>query len=212
MKRILSICLAIALLLTAIPMATSLAISQYGYVTGGWLRLRSAASFDSSTVSSYYTGTQVKILSTSGSWYQVEAPDGKTGYMYSSYISFSGGIIGDAYVTSTNGYGVRMRSGPGTGYSIIGVYSVGTALTVLQTGSTWSKIQIGSRVGYMMNQYITTSGGGGTSGDTATVWSANGYGVRLRSGAGTGYSIIGVYSVGTLVTVLSHGTTWDHIS
>ena len=154
MKRILSICLAIALLLTAIPMATSLAISQYGYVTGGWLRLRSAASFDSSTVSSYYTGTQVKILSTSGSWYQVEAPDGKTGYMYSSYISFSGGIIGDAYVTSTNGYGVRMRSGPGTGYSIIGVYSVGTALTVLQTGSTWSKIQIGSSVGFLLFMYI----------------------------------------------------------
>ena len=210
MKRMLSICLVLILLLTAIPIS-SMALSQYGYVTGGWLRLRSAASFDSSTISSYYTGTQVKILGSTGNWYQVEAPDGNTGYMYASYISFSGGSTGTAYVTSTNGYGVRMRSGPGTGYGVVGVYSVGTAVSVLQTGTYWSKIQIGSRVGYMMNKYLSSGGGGGT-GYSATVWSANGYGVRLRSGAGTGYSVIGVYSVGTVVTVLSHGAIWDHIS
>ncbi|NLI20805.1 MAG: SH3 domain-containing protein [Clostridiales bacterium] len=212
MKRIVSLALVIALLLAAVP-ATSTALSQYGYVTGGWLRLRSGPSFDYSTVSSYYTGTAVLILGTTGNWYHVEAPDGNTGYMYASYITFSGGGTGTAYVTSANGYGVRLRSGPGTGYSILGVYSVGTAVTVLQTGTYWSKIQIGSRVGYMMNKFLTTSsGGGGTSGDTATIWSANGYGVRLRTGPGTGYAVIGVYSVGTLVTVITHGSTWDYIS
>jgi len=189
-----------------------MAISQYGYVTGGWLRLRSSASFDASTISSYYTGTQVKVIGTTGNWYQVETPDGNTGYMYASYISFSGGGTGTSYVTSSNGYGVRMRSGPGTGYGIVGVYSVGTAVTVLQTGAYWSKIQINSTVGYMMNKYLTSGGGGGGSGDSATVWSANGYGVRLRSGPGTGYSIIGVYSVGTLVSVITHGDVWDYIS
>jgi len=211
MKRMLSICLALLLILTVIPVA-SMALSQYGYVTGGWLRLRSSASFDSSTISSYYTGTQVKILASTGNWYQVQAPDGNTGYMYASYISFSGGGTGTAYITSANGYGVRMRSGPGTGYGVIGVYSVGTAVTVLQTGTYWSKITIGSRTGYVMNKFLSTSGGGGGTGYSATVWSANGYGVRLRSGAGTGYSVIGVYSVGTVVTVLSHGVTWDHVS
>jgi uncharacterized protein YgiM (DUF1202 family) len=212
MKRMLSICLAITILLVAVPIAPSMALSEYGTVTGGWLRLRSGPSFDSSTISSYYTGTQVKILSSTGSWYEVQAPDGKTGYMYASYITFSGGGGGTAYVTSSNGLGVRMRTGPGTGYAVIGVYSVGTSLTVLQSGSTWSKIQIGTRVGYMMNKFITTNGGGGGGGDVATIWSANGYGVRLRSGPGTGYSILGVYSVGTLVTVHSKGTTWDRVS
>ena len=42
-----------------------------------------------------------------------------------------------------------MRSGPSTGYRILGVYSVGTAVTVLESGTSWSRIQIGSRVGYM---------------------------------------------------------------
>ena len=97
-----------------------------------------------------------------------------------------------------------MRTGPGTGYRILGVYSVGTAVTVLESGTTWSKIQIGSRTGYMMSKFLTTGGGGGT-GEYATIWSSNGYGVRLRTGPGTSYGIIGVYSVGTLVTILSHG-------
>ena len=212
MKRMISICLALVLLLATIPFASSTAISQYGYVTGGWLRLRSSASFDASTINSYYTGTQVKILSSTSNWYQVETPDGNTGYMYASYISFSGGGTGTSYVTSSNGYGVRMRSGPGTGYRSIGVYSVGTAVTVLQAGTYWSKIQINSTVVYMMNKFLTSCGGGGGTGDSATVWSANGYGVRLRSGPGTGYNIIGVYSVGTLVSVITHGDVWDYIS
>ena len=64
----------------------------------------------------------------------------------------------------------------------------------------------------MMNKFQTTSGGGGGTGDPATIWSPNGYGVRLRTGPGTSYSTIGVYSVGTSVTILSHGSTWDRIS
>jgi uncharacterized protein YgiM (DUF1202 family) len=206
MKRMLSVCLVLMLLVTAVPAVSSAA--TYGYVTGGWLRLRSSPSFDSSTVASYYTGTVVEILSTSGNWYNVKMPDAKTGYMYSSYITFSSGGSGTAYITSTNGYGVRMRSGPSTGYRIIGVYSVGTAVTILEVGTNWDKVQIGSTVGFIMSQYLTS---GGSTGVTATVWSSNGLGVRLRSGPGTGYGIIGVYSVGTTVTILTPGTTWDYI-
>lgn len=214
MKRFLSICLAIALLVALVPAVPAMAVSQYGTVTGGWLRLRSAASFDASTVSSYYTGTVVQILGTSGNWYNVKAPDGRTGYMYGSYITINGGGTGTAYVTSTNGFGVRMRTGPGTGYRVLGVYSVGTAVTVLSAGTIWSRIQIGTRVGYMMNQFLTTNGGGGGggTGNLATIWSANGLGVRLRTGPGTNHAIIGVYSVGTTVNVISRGTTWDYIS
>ncbi|MEA5144865.1 MAG: SH3 domain-containing protein, partial [Candidatus Limiplasma sp.] len=115
MKRFLSICLAIALLVALVPAVPAMAVSQYGTVTGGWLRLRSAASFDASTISSYYTGTVVQILGTSGNWYNVKAPDGRTGYMYGSYITINGGGTGTAYVTSATGFGVRMRTGPGTG-------------------------------------------------------------------------------------------------
>ena len=218
MKRFLAILLAATLLLSLAP-ATSMAATQYATVTGGWLRLRAEPNFNSNTITSYYTGTQVKILGTSGSWYHVEAPDRRTGYMYGSYLSLNGGGgggggEGTAVVTSHNGYGVRLRTGPGTGYRIIRVYPVGTPATVLQRGSYWSKLNIAGTVGYMMNQFLNFGGGGGGGGEVlcyATIWSRNGYGVRLRTGPGKGYGKIGVYSVGTTVAVLEKGATWDRI-
>ena len=171
MKRFLSVVLALTLLLSLAPTTSSMALSKYATVQGGWLRMRSDASFNASTINSYYTGTQVEILGASGSWYHVKAPDGRSGYMYGSYLNFSGGSggggggsTGDATVISDNGYGVRLRRGPGTGYGVIRSYAVGTRATVLQSGSTWSKIQIGGTVGYMMNQFLDFGGGSGGGG------------------------------------------------
>ena len=216
MKRIVSICLIMCLLLTAIP-GVSVAETKYGTVHGGWLRLRASASFEAATLSSYYTGTVVTILGTSGSWYHVRTPDGRTGYMHSSYVTSGGGSGGStdsARVWSSNGYGVRLRSGPSTSYRILAVYSVGTRVTILERGAYWSRIQIGSRTGYMMNQFLV--GGSIPTPEpsptgNATIWSANGYGVRLRTGPSKSHSVIGVYSVGTPVTILEKGTVWDKI-
>ena len=219
MKRIGLLGLVILLMVTMLPLTTA-AAAEYGTVTGGWLRLRSGPSYDSSIIKSYYTGSVVEILGTSGSWYQVKTSDNKTGYMLSTYVKLGGGSGGGttgttAYVTSSNGLGVRMRTGPSTGYRVIAVYNVGTQVSVLSTGVIWSRIQVGTTVGYMMSEFLTTMPGPvpttPPSSDMATVRSSNGYGVRLRSGAGTGYSIIGIYSVGTRVAVITRGTTWDYI-
>lgn len=221
MKRFLAIMLVLTLFISVVP-ATSMAASEYATVTGGWLRLRAQGNFDSDTINSYYTGTVVEILSTSGSWYRVKAPDGNTGYMYNTYLKLGSSgwdgttTDGSAVVVSHNGYGVRLRQGPGTGYRIIKVYPVGTGATVIQRGSQWTKISINGSVGYMMNQFLNFGGGGDVpgSGDVvcnATIWSRNGYGVRLRTGPGTNYSKIGVYSVGTRVEVLKKGSVWDII-
>ena len=80
MKRFLSALLAAVLLVGMIP-AASYAATQYATVVGGWLRLRAGASFDADTITSYYTGTVVEILGTSGEWYRVKTPDSRTGYM-----------------------------------------------------------------------------------------------------------------------------------
>ena len=202
------------MLLSVLP-ATSMAAS-YATVVGGWLRLRSAPNFSASTITSYYTGTQVQILGSSGGWYKVQTPDGRIGYMYGDYLRMGGSIPseGTAYVTSYNGYGVRLRTGPGTGYRIIRTYAVGTPVTVLERGTYWSRISIGGTVGYMMSQFLHFGSDYPDDGNVlcyATIWSSNGYGVRLRTGPSKSYSKIGVYSVGTKVAVLQKGAVWDRI-
>ena len=221
MKRFAALILTLALLLTmlAIPSASA---DDYAtaVVKGGWLRLRDGASSDANTISAYFTGTTVTILGGSGAWYHVLTPDGKTGYMHSGYLTITGSITGGqldentaAVVKSANGKPVRLRSGPSVNYSIIASYAVGTPLTVLTTGESWSKIRINGRTGYMMNSFIDTSSSGGSvaGGYTAYVVSANGRTVMMRSGPSKQYNALASYNVGQRVTVLSYGSTWCQV-
>lgn len=226
MKRLTAILLTLTLLLAlcAVPAAQA-----DGYATatvkGGWLRLRDGASTDAETISAYYTGTTVTILGGSGSWYRVLTPDGKTGYMHSSYLTITGSITGGqleentaATVTSANGKSVRLRSGPSTQYSTIASYPVGTPLTVLTTGETWSRVRINGRTGYMMNDFIKAGSAGSTgnsstaSGYTAYVVSQNGKTVVLRSGPSKQNEALASYNVGQKVTVKSYGSTWCQVN
>ena len=217
MKRFTALILMLALLLTAlaIPAASADAYAT-ATIKGGWLRLRDGASTDAKTISAYFTGTTVTLLGGSGEWYHVLTPDGKTGYMHSSFLTITGSITGGqleentaATVKSANGKPVRLRSGPSVKYSIIASYAVGTPLTVLNTGESWSKIRINGREGYMMNEFISTSGSVSVSGNyTAYVVSGNGKTVVLRNGPGKGYDVLASYKVGQKVTVRNYGSTW----
>ncbi|MBP3650875.1 MAG: SH3 domain-containing protein [Clostridia bacterium] len=223
MKRWLAAMMALVLLLMLLPVSSMAA--QYATVKGGWLRLRSNPSYSAQTLASYYTGTVVEVLGTSGAWYHVRLSDGNTGYMHGDYLTAGvvapGGtsVSGNATVVSSNGYGVRLRVGPGTNYRVIRKFPVGTPATILQSGNYWCKISIGGYTGYMMSQFLSTYGGstgGSSSGSVsyvgdATIWSGNGYGVRLRTGPGKEYSKIGVYSVGTQVKIITKGAVWDYI-
>jgi len=213
MKRCIATLLAVVLLVGLLPVMSAQAATQYATVVGGWLRLRADASFNAKTITSYYTGTQIKILGSAGSWYRVETPDGRTGYMYSDYLSINTSTANaNATVVSGNGYGVRMRRGPSTSYGVIAKYPVGTRAQILESGKYWCRIVINGTTGYMMSEFLSKDGGSTPSyvGD-AYVWSANGYGVRLRTGPGKNYSKIGTYSVGTPVKIIQKGEVWDYI-
>ena len=226
MKRLTAIILTLALLLTLFVPSALAADYATAVVKGGWLVLRDDASPYADIISAYYTGTTVTLLGGSGEWYYVRTPDGNIGYMHSDYLTITGSITGGqvssgtgAYVTSANGQPVRLRSGPSVNYPIITTYAVGTPLTVLSAGATWSKISINGRVGYMMSEFISTSAGNDydddsyvTGGYTAYVVSGNGKSVVLRSGPSKQYSILASYNVGQKVTVLNYGSTWCEIS
>jgi uncharacterized protein YgiM (DUF1202 family) len=218
---------ALVILMTAVLPYTHAAAEKTGIVKGGWLILRAAPSFGGKIKSSYPSDTKVTITGQIGSWYAVTAPDGLTGYMLGDYLQvYNGGggnlpVESTAYVTSTNGLNVRLRSGPGKGYSILASYAPGTKCTILSAGKNWCRIQIGSSTGYMMTRYLTNSPSVPTptpqpqpapSGEYQVyVTSSNGKGVNLRSGPAKTYSSIGFYSVGTSAMMITKGKTWSYI-
>ena len=113
------------------------------------------------------------------------------------------------YVTSKNGKGVNLRSGPGKNYSSIGFYSVSTPAMMITKGKTWSYIRVGNRYGYMMTQFLTeTQPVPPVIPGSSYVVSANGKNVNLRTQPTTASGIITSFKVGTPVTVITRGTVW----
>ncbi len=223
--------LLLAAILAMICVLPSAAMAEKtGTVFGGWLILRSSPSFAGTIKSSYPTGTKVTITGQTGSWYAVITPDGLTGYMLGTYLKVSGSSApatgSAAWVTSANGLNVRLRTGPGTGYSILATYSPGTKCTVLTAGSNWSRISIGKYTGYMMSKYLTAQDPSSITPVPVTpvvpvtpstgeydIWvtSANGKGVNLRSGPSKQFASIGFYGVGTPARMITYGSQWSYI-
>ena len=192
-----------------------------GKVRGGWLILRSYPSYNGKQLASYPTGTVVTITGQSGAWYAVTAPDGLSGYMLGSYLTVSGDDLvvgGDAWVTSTNGLNVRLRSGNGTRYGVIASYPPGTKCKIVDKLGTFCRIDIGKYTGYMMTKFLTATdpgsggGGGGTVLYDVYVTSTNGRGVNMRSTPSKGNNVIGFYDVGTKAGMITPGGTWSRIS
>lgn len=188
-----------------------------GIVTAKQLNIRANASKESESVGSYAYGARVEILEKDGDW-------GRTskGWISLNYV-YQDGTTGTntAKGTITAGGGLNIRSGPGKGYDSVGTYAEGDTVSVLEQftydGVTWGC----TNKGWISMAYVNTGSTGSTAGDSstsdgqkATVTTESG--LRVRSGAGTNYDIVGSLKYGTKVTILSQktvdGTTWGEIS
>ena len=179
-----------------------------GTIDGSYVRMRSGASTSSSILGTYNSGTTMTVTGVSGAWYKVSY-NGTAGYVHSDYVSLSGVTSNGGSTGSSNGSvkgsDVRMRSGPGTNYSILGTYQNGTPLTVTGTENGWSKVTVGGVSGYIRSDYVS----GGADSKTGYI---KGNDVRLRSGAGTNYSILGTYNNGTPLTITGTSGNWTAVT
>ena len=92
-------------------------------------------------------------------WYGVTV-NGKSGYMFSEYITMNGSNSGstDGSASSdtmrTTAY-LNLRSGTGTDTNVLPVIPEGASVTVLEkTTSEWYKVSYGSRTGYVFTEYL----------------------------------------------------------
>lgn len=132
-----------------------------------------------------------------------------SGYIRSDYVSGGGADSKAGYIKGT---GVRMRSGASTTSSILGVYNTGTQMTITGESGNWYKVSYSGRDGYVSKDYMTTTkpdNGGGSTSQTGYI---KGNDVRLRSGAGTNYSILGTYNNGTPLTITGTSGNWTAVT
>lgn len=110
-------------------------------------------------------------------------------------------IASETKVTAAS---LNMRSGPGTGYSVILVIPKGASVTVTGYSGVWAKITYNGKSGYGHTDYLKNP----TTTTVVRYVTAN---LNMRSGPGTGYSVILVIPKGTGVKVESSANGWAKI-
>ena len=148
--------------LTMASMMSLPAFAETGTVTGSSVNIRSGPGTIYGVVDCLPKGARITVNDRSNSaWYAVEY-QGNSGFMSSAYISVEeehyvdipvvdSGSGTDAYI---NAMYVRFRSGPGSGYSILGEYNKGKAVTITGSYDGWYSCVIDGREGYVYAPYV----------------------------------------------------------
>lgn len=188
-------------------------------VTTGALNVRSGPGTNYRVISVLQKGDEVTRIGQSGKWFKVSTSNGADAWVSSKYLaSVSGGIIVDDTTTATMyaTTGVNVRSGPSTSYSIVGGLNRGDQVTRIGKSGNWTKITWGNGSAYVFSKYLQTGYiSGGSSNNT---WSSGTYTryattlLNVRSGPGTGYSLLGTIGQGQSVSCVGTDGSWTKIN
>ncbi|WP_338559458.1 SH3 domain-containing protein [Paraclostridium sordellii] len=189
------------------------------------LNVRSGPSTGHGIIGSLKNNEKVEVISESNGWSKIKY-NGKEGYVSSTYLKDSneGGTskpdekpnVGTKtkVVAATS---LNVRSGPSTGYGIIGSLKNNEKVEVISESNGWSKIKYNGKEGYVSSTYLKDSNEGGTSkpdekpnvGTKIKVVAATS--LNVRSGPSTGYGIIGSLKNNEKVEVTSESNGWSKI-
>ncbi|MFU0824588.1 C40 family peptidase [Clostridium sp.] len=126
-----------------------------GEITASSLNVRAKASLSSSVIGHLYKNDKVNTISKEGEFYKINY-NGKYGYIYDSYVK----ILSSENSKTTTKTGevtascLNVRSGAGTGYSVIGKLLEGTKVDLYENVNGFYKINYKGKTGYISDDYI----------------------------------------------------------
>ncbi|WP_420976419.1 SH3 domain-containing protein [Bacillus vallismortis] len=167
-------------------------------------------------------GEHYPILKEKGDWVQIQLGSGEKGWVVSWLITkedLSGTSSSESSgtVTSTDP-DLRMRTGPGTSYDVIGKFPQGSQGSVIDKDSGWIKISYQNATGWVSSEYVTSGGSSAvsegnqqTESSGATTGTVGVSSLHVRASASHDAAIITKLGRGTKVTILNEKNGWAHI-
>ena len=208
-KKIASLTAAAALSLA--PVMSLAETAQSALVQGGALNLRKTASLSAEVLGQFPNGTLVEITEEGDEWHKVIV-NGKHGFMMAKYLN-TDHVARSAVVRTNTGIGLNLREEPRLDGVIITSFKPGTSVKVLQKGSTWSRVEVEGREGFMATAFLSFGSQSAeakpAAGKVAVVNNPRDTQVlNLRASASLDAQVIKYYRNGVRVSVLEDGETW----
>ncbi len=137
-------------------------------VTASALNIRSGPGTGYRVLGSLRSGTQVTIIGRSDPWRRISFDGGRIAWAHGAYLregARSGGTSNQAVVTAS---ALNVRSGPGTGNTVLGQLASGALVSILGQSGSWRQIRFGNGTGWVSGDYLRPSTGGTNTGGTNT--------------------------------------------
>lgn len=126
------------------------------------VNIRSKATTSSAVLAVLYRGRQIQATGPSKNGWTPVSYRGRTAYVYSKYLKSLGAAVSSGTSTSsastmrTTAY-LNVRSGPSTGYRVVGVLSKGASVSLTGTRSgNWAQITFGGQRRWVAAGYLTS--------------------------------------------------------
>ena len=172
----------------------------YMEVTGNSVNVRTGPSTSYTSIMKLNKGDKVEYISSSGNWSKITY-NGKTGYIYSTYIKSISNDSTSTDVRQITGSSVNFRKGPGTNYSVIRSFSKGTQVNFISKENDWVKVNYNGTVGYVFGKYVSdkTNSDNNVNNDNNVYITkyVTGNSVNVRTGPSTSYTSIMQLNKGT---------------
>lgn len=171
---------------------TDVNYTRYVSTQSANLNVRSGAGTSYSVIGSLAKGTQVTVTQVKGNWSYISSPINgwvSSSYLSASAVSTTSSSSSSSYTkyVNTSSKNLNVRSGAGTGYSVIGSLAKGTAVTVSRTSGSWSYIT-SPMTGWVSSSYLSSSTTSSSSSYTTGTYKVTASLLNVRTGPGTGYS------------------------
>ncbi|SFU79758.1 Uncharacterized conserved protein YgiM, contains N-terminal SH3 domain, DUF1202 family, partial [Clostridium sp. DSM 8431] len=205
------------------------------------LNIRQTADANSISLGTLKNGDTFEIISKVGDWYNIKSQD-TVGFISAKYVQEITGnetTIDDVIQTMTESHeetkarsslvsesgvvvnvasNLRVRSAASTSSEAIGYLLNGQGVSITGEESGWYKIDFNGHTGYVSKEYVQKGNASSQSAATEEADSGNGQVVNvsstlnIRSGAGTGSSVVGYLRNGEIVNIIGKQGNWYRIN
>ncbi|WML45509.1 SH3 domain-containing protein [Neobacillus sp. PS3-40] len=221
-KRIGTLTLCFILIFGLLPHAKVKAAIGSVTINGDAVNIREGPGLSYPLVINVKRGDKFSILDEKGDWSKLQLSNGKTGWVANWLVSKSNQLLTsgtsntDDPSATANTNQLRVRSGPGTSFQIVGYLNKGQKVTVLYKNENWIKITASFGSGWVASQYLDLKS---VQTQTSTIDNKKelqvglvvGDKLNVRSNPSLSSTVLGKLSKGMTVPIYSQKDNWLEI-
>ncbi|MFJ5758141.1 SH3 domain-containing protein [Neobacillus sp. NPDC093182] len=192
-------------------------------ITESPVNIRSGPGLSYQLVKQVKRGEEFTIIKEEGDWIHIQLSSGKTGWVAnwvvtktSNETTTTGSSSSNKKTAEANTNQLRVRTGPGTNFRIVGYLNKGQAVSVIADNENWVKISGGFGEGWVVREYLDFNNKSTNDSKEENNNKSIGAGqitdtLNIRNEPSTSGRVIGKLAKGTAITIYSKKNNWIEI-